>query len=335
MIKDEIAAIWDIENVTPSYDNMFVDGLFTYIDSIGHLSLALAIADWRSNISPALALNLSEKGFELTHIPQPEKKARRRKNSSDLVIITKATEIIFQYPHISVFILITGDIDFRPLLQTLKRYGKKTIIICDSNTASERLLEFADEYMDYRNLLPDDETDSQSQDSGYIDLNKKDAFKLLAEAVDFMIRHEKKPTPGSVKIRMKLLNEDFSGDVIGFSQWNAFIRQAEKEKVINIEDTDKGLELSLPAAGPAAPGGHINATHEIFRLLIGVIEENNPKNKWINFSQVSVLLSEKGISIKDYNYGQLKKLIIDAEKRGLVEVKNVAFKWAVRIKNQA
>lgn len=326
MNNNEIAAIWDIENVTPSFQMLFVDGLLDYIDKLGHLSLGMAMADWRANISNKLALNLSESGFELIHIPQPDKKLRRKKNSSDLAIISKATEMIFQYPHINIFILITGDIDFRPLLQTLKRYGKRTIIICDSNTASESLLEFADEYMDYRNLLPDDEEETQPGEPVPEDFSVKNAYKLLTDAVTFMIENEKKPAPGSVKIRMKLLNETFSGKVKGFRQWSDFIRKAANDKIIILEETEKGIELSLPEAAKSTAKG----SHGIFRILLTVLEEKNPKNNWIDFSQVSKFLLEKNISLKDYNYSKLKKLILDAEKRGLVEVKNVAFRWTVR-----
>ncbi|MBN1649621.1 MAG: NYN domain-containing protein [Spirochaetales bacterium] len=332
METNEIAAIWDIENVTPSYQNLFVDGLFDYIRRMGHLSLALAIADWRSNISNKLALNLSENGFELIHIPQPEKKSRRKKNSSDLTIISKATEIIFQYPHINSFILITGDIDFRPLLQTLRRYGKRTVIICDSNTASESLLEFADEYMDYRNLLPDDDVDIQ--DSGnqpeefVTDFTTREAYKLLAEAITFMLEHEKKPTPGSIKIRMKLLNENFSGTVKGFRQWSSFIRQAAKDKIILLEESDKGIVLSLPESSKTQSG----SLHEIFRIVLSILEDKNPENNWVDFSQVSKLLLERKVSLKNYKYNKLKKLILDAEKRGLVEVRNEEFRWSVRRK---
>lgn len=329
MESNEIAAIWDIENVTPSVQNLFVEGLIDYIKNIGHLSLAMAIADWRSNISNKLALNLSEKGFELIHIPQPDKKNKRKKNSSDLAIITKATEIIFQYPHISTFILITGDIDFRPLLQTLKRYGKRTIIICDSNTASESLLEFSDEYTDYRNLLPDDDSDNQEEETGpeteTEDFTKQEAFKLLSEAINFMRKYEKLPTPGSVKVRMKLLNENFSGTVKGFRQWSHFIKEAEKENIVQLEETEKGFILLLPETSQLG-------THGIFKILLTMLEEKNPDNRWINFSQISIWFRDKKIDLKDFKYNKLKKLVLDAEKRGLVEVKNVSFRWTLRRK---
>ena len=99
-------------------------------------------------------------------------------------------------------------------------------MICDSNTASEHLLEFADTYTDYRALIPDEEEEEVNGEDDLEPLKREDAFALLAEAVEIMIRKKKIPTPGSVKVRMQLLNENFSGDVEGYSSWRDFIHHA-------------------------------------------------------------------------------------------------------------
>jgi hypothetical protein len=47
---------------------------------------------------------------------------------------------------------------------------------------------------------------------------------------------------------------------------------------------------------------------------------------------VSDALIDRGINIKEYKYPKLKKLIMDAEKRDLVETRNSNMKWYVRRK---
>ncbi len=328
-MNTNITILWDIENVTPSVDSLFVDGLLDFAKQLGNVSSAIAIGNWNVKINNHLAMNLSEKGFELVHMPQPEEKAKRKKNSSDFVLITKATEMIFQYPHIYTYILLTGDIDFRPLLQTLKKHGKKIIVICDSNTASEHLLEFADEYMDYRNLIPDDASETTldtTEISG--SLNKEEAFTLLAEAVKVMRSQKKIPNPGSVKVRMQLLNENFSGTIEGYTHWREFIQDAVQQEIITLKNNERGIVLSLPDSKKT----RISTTDmpHIITSLMDVIHEISPTKKWIYFGQVSKALIEKGINIKNYKYSQLKKLILDAEKRNLVETKNNDMKWYVR-----
>jgi len=324
-----LAILWDVENVTPSADSFFVEGLLEYARHIGNISSAVAIGNWSSSINNTLAVNISEKGFELIHLPQPEEKNKRKKNSSDFVLITKATEMIFQYPHIKTYILLTGDIDFRPLLQTLKKHGKKIIVVCDSNTASEHLLEFADEYTDYRALIPDEEEEEPNGEDDLEPLKREDAFTLLAEAVDVMIRRKKIPTPGSVKVRMQLLNENFSGDVEGYSTWRDFLNDALRCNVIRAQSTPKGMTLS-PYKITSSEG--ISDIPAVIRHLMDVIHALCPHQKWIHFAQVSDALIERGINIKEYKYPKLKKLIMDAEKRDLVETRSSNMKWYVRRK---
>jgi len=328
-MKTNVSILWDIENVTPSGDSLFVEGLLDYAKQIGNISSALVIGNWTTTIANTLAVSLSEKGFELVHLPQPEEKEKRKKNSSDFVLITKATEMIFQYPHIRTYILLTGDIDFRPLLQLLKKHGKRVIVICDSNNASEHLLEFADEYMDYRNLLPDDENESIPDTTEITgNITREEAFPLLAEAVKVMMNKKQIPTPGSVKVRMQLLNENFSGTVAGYSQWQAFIQEAVKQKIITITNTKPGITLSLPKNKSRHTTPNIP---KVIQLLLDVIAELSPQKKeWLHFSQVSNALVKKGINIKTYNYSQFKQLILDAEKRHLVETKNNNLTWFVR-----
>ena len=49
--SSSIAILWDIENVTPSTDSLFVRGLIDYATDIGRISIARAYGDWtRSGI---------------------------------------------------------------------------------------------------------------------------------------------------------------------------------------------------------------------------------------------------------------------------------------------
>lgn len=328
-MKSNLAILWDIENVTPSSDSMFVEGLLDYARQLGNVSSAIAIGNWTNKIKNQLAVNISGKGFELIHLPQHDDKRKRHKNSSDFVLIAKATEMIFQYPHIRTYIILTGDIDFRPLLQTLKKHGKMIIVVCDSNNASEQLLELADEYTDYRNLIPGDATDAGSEsESVSVALKREEAFPLLVEAVLMMIQHKKIPTPGSVKVRMQLLNENFSGNVEGYRHWQDFITDAARRKVIEARSEGEGLVLSLPEARQKAPKEA--QLPQIITILMNILAEIAQGNKWVHFSQVSTALLEQGINIKQHGYPQLKKLILDAEKRELVETKNDDMRWYVR-----
>jgi uncharacterized protein (TIGR00288 family) len=125
-----IAILWDIENVTPPSDSKYIDSIIDSISERGNISYAMAFGDWTRRGIHNIASKLAEKSFELIQIPES------RKNSSDMSMITHGVELIFQYPHISSYVLITGDADFRPLLLSLRKYGKHTLVICNQDRKS-------------------------------------------------------------------------------------------------------------------------------------------------------------------------------------------------------
>lgn len=328
---NNVAIFWDIENVKPSSTTLFVDGLLNYVEELGKMSYSVVVGDWSHNINEAIPLHLSENGFELIYIPQPKGKGKRKKNSADIILITKATEMIFQLPHINTYVVITGDIDFRPLLQILKKHGKEVIVICDARNASESLLEYADDYKDYRGLLPDDENEPSPADTqssaASAALSKREAFKILRESVSEMIQHKKIPTPGSVKVRMRLLNENFQGTVEGVKKWQDFINDAVKNNIIAMLEDDGKVTLSLPTGTQVE-----DEMPRIFKELLSIIAEQNGKDEWVKFNKINTIMLAKGMKIKEYNYSKFKKLMMDAEKRGLIETKNKGFQWYAKAK---
>lgn len=318
------AVLWDIENVTPSSDSLFIEGLLNLIEENGNLASATAFGDWTRRTIQRLARQLAEKGFELIHVPFPKSK----KNSADVSLITYATQMVFQYPHIERFIIVTGDIDFRPLLFTLRKHGKQIWIVCDSKNASEDLLTISDKYFDYRNLIPDDDLEEDEEDQNVI--SRDEAFNLLVEAIDIMERDNKKPTLGSVKVKMKLLNASFDEERLGYKKWKDFIQDAARHNYIGLNETDNMIVLTK--AGAAKENREKEDSPGIFIQLIEAIKELDGKNDWVDFSQVSNKLKEKKADIRRHGYNKLKKLILDAEKRGLVETWNKELKWHVRLK---
>lgn len=324
-----IAILWDIQNVLPSQDNanLLIDGLVDYAKGLGNLSYSLVVGDWKINVADNIPYLLSEKGFELSYIPQLNSKGRKTKDSVDFILITKTTEMIFQYPHISTYILLAGDIDYRPLLHILKKHGKEIIIIYNNDTVSERLLEFVDDYMDYRDLIPDESDDYSETESVSEDFDKKRAFKLLSDSVSLMVKGKKTPTPGSIKVKMKMLDDTFSGNVIGFKNWLDFLNDANKNNVIEIRQEKDDLILCEKSSRTAK-----KKLPEIIEILLKTMEEISPKKDWVPFTSINNRLLDNNINIKNYKYSKFKKLALDAEKRGFIETRSRGLKWYARLK---
>ena len=325
-----IAVLWDIQNVLPSKEiaNIFVDGLLSYCESIGNKSYLIAVGDWGKAIAGNIPSILSENGFELLYIPQLDANGKKTKDSVDFILITKATEMIFQYPHIDTYIILTGDVDFRPLVQLLKKHGKTVNIIYNPNNVSERLLEFADDYKDYRDLIPDEtdqytHDDEESKDTKVF--SKEEAFDLLIESINQMEKNKKVPTPGSVKVRMKMINDNFKGMIPGIPNWIDFINEANSRGLISYKQKKKDLILSVKSKKKAAK-------KDIFSIFINTMKSISPNKKWITFTKINQTMIDKNIRIRNYNYTKFKKLALEAEKRSLIALKSDGLRWWAKIK---
>jgi uncharacterized protein (TIGR00288 family) len=321
-MNQNIAILWDVENVTPPSDSRYIDSIIDSISERGNISYAQAFGDWTRRGIHNIASKLAEKSFELIQIPES------RKNSSDMSMITHGVELIFQYPHISLYVLITGDADFRPLLLSLRKYGKQTLIICNQKNASTDLLKMADEYIDYHDTI-DDGTVEPQDEAGAV-LPKEQAFRLLEETVGIMLEEAqekkskdgalKKPAIGAVKIRMKLLNSNFDEKKLHYRTWKAFINDAIQKTSVRYADDGDMLELEKGAVPQRLP--------RVFGALLDCLPS---ADTWTNFNEVSKnLLDVQKIDYRQNGYSQFKKLALDAEKRGLVAVKNSGSQWFIR-----
>jgi uncharacterized LabA/DUF88 family protein len=313
MKKDAIAILWDIENVTPSTNTPFVKGLLEYAREIGRISVARAYGDWTRPGIKNTAKELAEESFEMLHIP------RSKKNSSDIALGTQAVELIYQFPHLRKLVLVTGDADFRPVLQAVRKHDIESIIICDAKSASEDLLLMADEYKDFRDLTEAPST-AEHDDSAASTISKEESYRLLQEAINYMTNQNRMPSLGAVKIRMKLLNESFDEQKLGFKSWKAYVLEAEKRGYVQTAVKNQDLILSVPKQAEENKGRAL--PNIIFEFLRALGEEakktRGDKTKRINLSAVGHALRQRKIDYRQHGYSKLKKLADAVEKRGLV-----------------
>jgi hypothetical protein len=316
--KPNTAILWDIENVTPPAGSGYIQSIIDTISEKGKMSYAMAFGDWNRNHIKNIAGELAVNSFELIHVPSA------RKDSSDMSMVAHGVELIFQYPHIQSYVLITGDADFRPLLLSLRKYGKKTLIICDvKNNASEDLLNMADEYLDYREIIDTDNDANDEDETAPAEvISKAQAFQLLEEAVEIMIREKKRLSIVAVKIKMKLLNSNFDERKLGYRAWKAFVKDAVRKTAVRFDPEDDRL-LCVESSSK----GNAKIIPEIFILLLDSLPQT--PDTWAKFDETSKILSRK-VDLKKSGYSQFKKLALDAEKRGLVSIKNNLFTWYIK-----
>jgi hypothetical protein len=230
-----IGILWDIENVTPPIGINYVQAIIDAVSDGGRLSYAMAFGDWSMENIKEIACELSEKNFELIHTPH-----RNRKNSADKSLIAKGIELLFKYPHIDRFVLISGDGDYRQLLLTFKKYGKEITVVCDiTKNASKELIKIADKNIDCRKIrkqMDEFEDAPAGMGKNKNNLTKEEAFKLFKKAVGVLIQGGKNPSSPSVKNQMQLLNNQFNEKELNYSTWREFVEDAKSHTNITFEN---------------------------------------------------------------------------------------------------
>jgi uncharacterized LabA/DUF88 family protein len=318
-----IAILWDIENVTPSTDSLFVRGLIDYASELGRVSIARAYGDWTRSGIKHTAEMLADNSFEMVHVP------KSKKNSADVTLSTQAVELIYQYRHIGKLVLVTGDADFRPLLQSIRKQNIESIVICDAKSASEDLLLLADEYKDFRDIIPDsDALESEEPGTKQNRISYPEAVSLLKESVSFLIRNKRTPSLGAAKVRMKLLNEGFDEEKLGFRSWKAFVLKAKADGAIETRVQNNDLLLELPDEKDELP----EIIGEFLRgIAASLTDQGRAQGEWLPLATVSNYLRERGVDYKKHGYNRFKKLAEAIEKRGLIEHTTNDAQFVVRL----
>ena len=151
-----------------------------------------------------------------------------------------------------------------------------------------------------------------------------------------MTRRKKLTTLGAVKVRMKLLNDTFDENRLGFRSWKKFILFAEKQGAIELEHTENDQIISLAEAESKELNKNLARLPQIMYNMLQAIQDCEEKSgkPLVPFSSVNNRMLEDGSDIKKSGYSQMKKLVKDAEKRGLVRAENQGKFWYVEITDE-
>ena len=334
MSTGNVSILWDVENVTPSTNSLFVDGLMEHAEGFGRVVSARAYCDWSKPDYKKLGPQLARLHFYLVHVPR----AKGQKNSADMSLISDTLELLGLYTHVETFILVTGDSDFRPLVLALRRAGKNVHIVCDVRKASDELLGLAESFVDFRELVPGG--DAEEEEAGpaasrdgkpggaSAQIPRERWFELLAETAQIMVKEEKSTNFGAAKIRFRMLNPDFNERPLGFRRWSDFVTAAAGAGYVRIEEQDEQA-LITPMERPNVGE---SAQQEAFDRLLELLRELDAGKppEFHDYALLNTGLEDRKVDYRSLGYRRLKAFIQAAEARGLVESKSEGIRRYVR-----
>ena len=138
MSEPNVAVLIDYENVGVGS----LDSLFDKMSDVGRVIVKRAYADW-SKTTKKSQEQLQELGIEAI---QNFHSGRSAKNSSDIRLAIDAVDLLYSAP-VDLFVIVSADSDFVPLVSKLRSGGKDVIGAGRSDVVSQTLVKSCDRYI--------------------------------------------------------------------------------------------------------------------------------------------------------------------------------------------
>lgn len=119
----------------------------------GSVVVKKAYCDWEryKEFKPTM----HEAAFELIEIPHTRQSG---KNSADIRMVVDALDLCYTKEHIDIFVIVSGDSDFSPLVSKLRENNKMVIGVGVKESTSDLLMSNCDEFIFYDDLVRDEQS---------------------------------------------------------------------------------------------------------------------------------------------------------------------------------
>jgi uncharacterized protein (TIGR00288 family) len=258
--QKDVAVFIDFENIYISVHNNYdADPNFEYVmdkcSEYGRITISRAYADWYRY--PRVTSALYAHGIEPMYVPtyyyerDKSHSVSTIKNSVDIHLCIDAIKTLYGYPNIGCYILVTGDRDFIPVVNTIRQYGKWVVVIGVGGAASSHLAQSADEFVLYEHLM--DLEEKQEKEKA-----PPDIYDALVQAIDLARQRDNISTMATLKLLMVEIlggfDEKEHKDSKGkpFTKFKDFVREAEKRGLVQIFTSGTVHEVFLPNEDPYA-----------------------------------------------------------------------------------
>jgi uncharacterized LabA/DUF88 family protein len=240
----QLAVFIDFENIALWAEQDFYDfevtPLMTYLQTRGPAVVKRAYGDW-SRFS-RYRDELMNNSIDLIQIYS----VRQGKNRADIRMAIDALEISMTRPHISTYVIVSGDSDFSPLVAKLREYGRYTLGIGPRNITHHLLVKSCDEFVYLETALGETaEVDEQTT------LDRQLARNLLMKALQAHGQRGELPVLATrLKQTLLLMDPAFNEANFGYSQFKNWLEDSRDLVKLYIKD----LQLYVAPVDFSVPG---------------------------------------------------------------------------------
>jgi uncharacterized LabA/DUF88 family protein len=168
------------------------------------------------------------------------------KNGADINLALDALEMAFTRNHINAFVIVGGDSDFIALVEKLKQYDKKVLVVGGRSFTSAILQKNCHEFIAYENLIaPQRRPAERTRVAVGGDSNLAKPFPLVRRALKILNDREVSPQLGLLKSTLLQLDSTFTERDYGASTFRDFIEKMAAAGYVNLKQVDRSLLVEL------------------------------------------------------------------------------------------
>jgi uncharacterized LabA/DUF88 family protein len=170
------------------------------------------------------------------------------KNGADINLALDALEMAFTRNHINAFVIVGGDSDFIALVEKLKQYDKKVLVVGGRNFTSAILQKNCHEFIAYENLIAPQAGPRRVTErtrTTVADPNLGKAFPLIRRALKVLADREVSPQLGLLKSTLLQLDSTFTERDYGASTFRDFIEKMAAAGYVKLKQVDRSLLVEL------------------------------------------------------------------------------------------
>src|SRR5687767_6751116 len=165
------------------------------------------------------------------------------KNGADITMALDALEMCFTHDHINAFVIVGGDSDFISLVEKLKQYGRKVIVVGGRQFTSATMQRNCHEFIAYENLVGS-RGGRQTERSGRAVTGTSEigkALPLVKRALKVLSDREVTPQLGLLKSTLLQLDSTFSEREYGVSSFRDFMEKVAQAGAVTLKHAGRSM----------------------------------------------------------------------------------------------
>jgi uncharacterized protein (TIGR00288 family) len=241
----------------------------------GNIVVKKAYCDWDRYKEFKRAMH--EAAFELIEIPHVRLSG---KNSADIRMVVDALDLCYTKSHVDMFVIISGDSDFSPLVSKLRENDKTVIAVGVKSSSSDLLISGCDEFIYYDDLVREPEAKRRRQrsaqprknvqkESGAVPAEaeasstepkperpdkdrKQEGIDLVVATVEDLFKErgqEEKLWPSMVKQTIKRRKPGFDESYHGYRTFGKLLEDAQAQNLLKLEFDEKSGNMTIVRLG--------------------------------------------------------------------------------------